>query len=79
MKVQCAICDDIYDFDDNSKKAKWLKSRRLRTFLCQTCDDRIRENTLKRKETGKFKLYRDKKKPFFDFTNNDQNKETDAQ
>lgn len=65
MDVQCVICDTIRSFDDYSFEAKRLKNRWIRTYLCPTCDERIKKNTLKRIETGNFKLFREKKQPFF--------------
>ncbi|HLR65040.1 MAG TPA: YlaI family protein [Pseudogracilibacillus sp.] len=66
MKVQCVICDTIHEFDDDCFEAKRLKNRWIRTYLCDECDERIKKNTLKRHESGKFHLYRDQKKPFFE-------------
>jgi len=64
MDVQCVICDDIRSFDEFSVEAKRLKNRWIRTYLCPSCDERIKNKTLKRKETGNFKLFREKKKEF---------------
>jgi len=60
MKVQCALCDQIEQIDKHSLKAKRLKNRRLELYLCQTCDERIRDKTIQRHQTGKFRLYREK-------------------
>jgi len=73
MDVQCVICDDIRSFDDHSFEAKRLKNRWIRTYMCPTCDERIKSKTIKRLNSGKFRLYREKKKEFIP----DITKETD--
>lgn len=60
MRVQCVICDKIEAIEDNSAEAKRLMNRRMHTYLCEECNNRIAKNTLKRHDTGKFKLYQDK-------------------
>lgn len=57
MQVQCALCDKIETVDDNSFEAKRLLNKRIRSYLCKICYDRIATNTNKRHATGKFKLY----------------------
>ncbi len=57
MNVQCAICDKIEDIDVNSQLAKKLINRRISSYLCQPCYDRITERTQQRHGTGKFNLY----------------------
>lgn len=64
MNVQCAICDAIHTYDDDSITAKKLKNRWIRTYLCPKCDERIRVNTKKRLETGSFIFHKERKKPF---------------
>jgi len=56
MKVKCVICDSIEAIDDNSPLAKKLRNRPIHTYMCQTCNDRIKEKTEARLATGKFKL-----------------------
>lgn len=58
MEVQCAICDKIETIADDSYQAKRLMNRRVQSYLCKTCYDRITEKTMKRHESGNFKLYR---------------------
>ncbi|HEY4554103.1 MAG TPA: YlaI family protein [Bacillaceae bacterium] len=66
MKVQCVICDQPNDLDDDSPLAKKLRNRPIHTFMCQTCHDRIEAKTNARMATGNFRLYRyDKKKNDF--------------
>lgn len=57
LQVQCVLCDIIENIDDNSLQAKRLRNRLSHMYLCQSCYDRIKIKTLKRHETGKFKLY----------------------
>lgn len=60
LQVQCVICDTIHTIKDCSTEAKRLKNRRTHTYLCEICYERIKKNTLKRHQTGKFKLYNGK-------------------
>ncbi|SFD83312.1 Uncharacterized protein YlaI [Lentibacillus persicus] len=62
MKVQCVLCDEINDIEDNSLQAKRLRNRRIRMYLCPECYERIDNNTKKRHATGSFHLYDTKKK-----------------
>ncbi|MBO1003555.1 YlaI family protein [Pseudogracilibacillus auburnensis] len=62
MQVQCVLCDKIESINDNSYEAKRLINKRIQSYLCQTCYDRIETNTKKRHETGKFNLYRSNRK-----------------
>jgi len=57
VQVQCVICDKVERIEDGSLQAKQLYNRKLQSYLCKTCDNRIAENTRKRHETGKFNLY----------------------
>ncbi|MBP3040604.1 YlaI family protein [Bacillaceae bacterium Marseille-Q3522] len=57
MKVKCVICDKIESIDDDSFLAKRLRNRPIHTYMCETCEKRIAENTKKRLETGKFIFY----------------------
>lgn len=57
LKVQCTICDIIEELDNESLEAKRLRNRYSHLYLCDVCYERIKINTLKRHETGKFKLF----------------------
>ncbi|RCW70840.1 YlaI family protein [Saliterribacillus persicus] len=58
MRVKCVICDVIDNIDSNSPEAKKLRNRRIHTYLCKECNDRITEKTQARIATGNFHLYR---------------------
>jgi len=62
MKVKCVLCDKIETIDDESLKAKQLRNRPIHTYMCNTCYNRITEKTNKRLSTGKFRLYRERKR-----------------
>ncbi|WP_047981391.1 YlaI family protein [Ornithinibacillus contaminans] len=62
MQVKCVICDTVNTIEDYSLQAKRLRNRKINMYLCPNCDNRIKENTLKRHETGMFRLYEEKKK-----------------
>ncbi|UFU00895.1 YlaI family protein [Radiobacillus kanasensis] len=62
MRVKCVLCDSIEKIDSNSLQAKRLRNRRIHMYICQSCYDRVGENTKKRHETGNFNLYKEKKK-----------------
>ncbi|WP_082684082.1 YlaI family protein [Lentibacillus amyloliquefaciens] len=62
MKVQCALCDEVDELEDDSLHAKRLRNRRIRMYLCRECYERIDSNTRKRHATGSFQLYDTKKK-----------------
>ncbi|MBU9711265.1 YlaI family protein [Evansella tamaricis] len=57
MRVKCVICDVIENINDFSPLAKKLRNRPIHTYMCGTCNQRIEDNTNKRKDTGNFKLY----------------------
>lgn len=57
LQVQCVLCDVVENIDNHSIEAKRLRNRLSHMYLCQACNERIKMNTLKRHETGKFKLY----------------------
>ena len=57
MNVQCAICDQVDDINANSAQAKRLMNRRISSYLCKKCHNRITEKTRQRQETGNFHLY----------------------
>ncbi|MFD1038737.1 YlaI family protein [Virgibacillus byunsanensis] len=62
MQVKCVICDTIESIEDNSFEAKRLRNRRIHMYLCDTCYNRVDENTRKRHATGNFRLYEKKKR-----------------
>ena len=57
VQVQCVICDKVERIEENSLEAKRLYNRKVQSYLCQTCNNRIAKNTKKRHATGKFNLY----------------------
>lgn len=61
MRVKCVLCDKIESISDESLMAKRLRNRPIHTYLCESCYTRIEDRTNERRESGKFKLYRDKK------------------
>ncbi len=60
MRVKCVICDSIEKINNDCPQAKKLRNRLIHTYMCPSCDERIKKNTLARHKTGKFKLYRKK-------------------
>jgi uncharacterized protein YlaI len=62
MQVKCVLCDEIENIEDYSLEAKKLRNRKTHIFLCQNCNERIKEKTLKRHATGNFHLFQEKKK-----------------
>ncbi|MFG6119114.1 MULTISPECIES: YlaI family protein [Thalassobacillus] len=61
MRVKCVICDDINNIDSNCLQAKRLRNRRLTTYMCPSCHDRIEEKTKQRLATGDFRIYKERK------------------
>lgn len=61
MNVKCVLCDKVEEIKDDSIEAKMLRNRRTHMYICQTCDQRITDKTLKRHATGNFNLYSSKK------------------
>ncbi|WP_084600068.1 YlaI family protein [Pontibacillus litoralis] len=59
MRVKCVLCEDVHNIDSNCLKAKRMRNRRIHTYMCPPCQERIRERTNERKATGNFKLYRE--------------------
>lgn len=55
------LCDYITNLDDENPEAKKLRNRPIHTYMCPSCTERITKRTLERLDTGKFRLYRDKK------------------
>jgi uncharacterized protein YlaI len=62
MQVKCVICDIVENIEDNSPQAKKLRNKKTYMYLCQICNERIKEKTLDRLSTGKFRLYKEKEK-----------------
>ncbi|WP_163536681.1 YlaI family protein [Gracilibacillus sp. YIM 98692] len=60
MRVKCVICDKINRIDNDCPQAKKLRNRLIHTYMCPTCDERIAQNTLKRHQTGNFRLFKQK-------------------
>ncbi|MCJ8006131.1 YlaI family protein [Lederbergia wuyishanensis] len=57
MKVQCILCDQRSDLEDDSTLAKKLRNRPIHTYMCQSCHDRIKVKTEARLASGAFQLY----------------------
>ncbi|GAA0494655.1 hypothetical protein GCM10008986_21600 [Salinibacillus aidingensis] len=62
MKVKCILCDKVEKIAENSLLAKQLRKKRVMTYMCDTCRERIDNKTEKRLETGNYREYREKKK-----------------
>ena len=58
MRVKCVICDKIESIEDETLMAKRLRNRPIHTYMCKDCNERIKERTNARIETGNFRLYR---------------------
>jgi uncharacterized protein YlaI len=67
MRVKCVICDSIQILDDDLPLAKKLRNRPIHTYMCDSCNDRIAENTEKRLATGNFHFFRTSSKIDEDF------------
>ncbi|KAA0548077.1 DUF2197 domain-containing protein [Bacillus sp. BGMRC 2118] len=61
MRVKCVICDKIENIEDETLMAKRLRNRPIHTYMCQECHDRIEVRTKERLDTGKFRVYRERK------------------
>lgn len=57
MRVKCSLCDKIETIDSWSFEAKRLRNKPAKTYMCQTCQERISERTAERNATGHFNLY----------------------
>jgi uncharacterized protein YlaI len=62
MRVKCVLCDKIESIENDCLQAKRLRNRPIHTYMCKPCEERITSKTIKRIETGNFKLYRTKLK-----------------
>lgn len=58
MRVKCVICDEIGQLPDHAPLAKKLRNRPIHTYMCPTCNERIREKTAARVATGNFQFRR---------------------
>ena len=61
MKVQCVICDQQSELEDDTPLAKKLRNRPIHTYMCERCHKRIEEKTKARIASGQFQLYSFKK------------------
>ncbi|MEN2468159.1 YlaI family protein [Ornithinibacillus sp. FSL M8-0202] len=62
MQVKCVLCDVVEIIEDYSLQAKRLRNKKTYMYLCDNCNERIKERTLERHATNKFRLYEEKKK-----------------
>lgn len=62
MKVQCVICDEQNELEDDTPLAKKLRNRPIHTYMCEQCHNRIEEKTRARFASGQFHLYSFKKR-----------------
>lgn len=62
MQVKCVLCDVVENIEDYSLQAKRLRNKKTYMYLCDNCNERIKERTLERLATNKFRLYEEKKK-----------------
>ncbi|TCT26921.1 uncharacterized protein YlaI [Melghiribacillus thermohalophilus] len=62
MRVKCVLCDKVETIDSYSLTAKKLRKRRMLTYMCHQCNERIKKRTFERKKTGRFYLFREQKK-----------------
>ncbi|SER24596.1 YlaI family protein [Piscibacillus halophilus] len=61
MRVKCVLCDGVNKIESYSLLAKNLRKRRVQTYICPSCYERITEKTLERKKNQNFKLYEEPK------------------
>ncbi|MDQ0177019.1 YlaI family protein [Bacillus chungangensis] len=61
MRVKCVLCEKINTLPDDDLRAKRLRNRPIHTYMCEVCDERITQNTQKRIDSGRFRLYQVKK------------------
>lgn len=57
MRVKCVLCEQIERVEPFSLLAKKLRKRRVQTYICQDCHERISEKTIERQKNKNFKLY----------------------
>ncbi|MEN2766581.1 YlaI family protein [Ornithinibacillus xuwenensis] len=61
MQVKCVLCDIVETIEDYSLQAKRLRNRKINMYLCNSCNERIKDRTLQRISTGKFRFFEEKK------------------
>ncbi|WEG15010.1 YlaI family protein [Pullulanibacillus sp. KACC 23026] len=57
MKITCILCQETQEIDDQNPVAKRLRNRPIHTYMCPNCHERITDRTIKRWETGKFRVH----------------------
>ncbi|MFG6149048.1 YlaI family protein [Halobacillus sp. B23F22_1] len=62
MRVKCVLCDSIETIDSYCLQAKRLRNRKITTYMCPSCHERIKRNTEKRINSGHFQFRREIKK-----------------
>ncbi|WP_181348959.1 YlaI family protein [Thalassobacillus sp. CUG 92003] len=62
MRVKCVLCDEVNQIDSYCLQAKRLRNRRIHTYMCQSCHDRIEKKTHERLNTGNFRFNRERKR-----------------
>ncbi|MBB4824066.1 uncharacterized protein YlaI [Sporosarcina luteola] len=58
MRVKCVLCDEIGQLPDDLPLAKKLRNHPINTYMCESCHERIAEETSRRLATGNFTFYR---------------------
>ncbi|WP_279402022.1 YlaI family protein [Piscibacillus salipiscarius] len=54
MRVKCVLCEQIEKVKPYSLLAKKLRKRRIQTYICNECYERISEKTIERRKNEKF-------------------------
>lgn len=72
MKATCILCEKTDDLDPRTFKAKRLRNKPIKMYLCEECEHRIAVNTLARLNSGKFTFHKPFKKPFVNFSSHDE-------
>jgi uncharacterized protein YlaI len=62
MRVKCILCDQIDNISGTSLLAKQLRKRRVMTYMCDSCRERIDAKTKERLASDNYRVYREKKK-----------------
>ncbi|MBB6454979.1 uncharacterized protein YlaI [Salirhabdus euzebyi] len=62
MRVKCILCDNVDNIKGTGLLAKQLRKRRVMTYMCDPCKERIEDRTKERMATGNFKVFRQKKR-----------------
>ena len=58
MRVKCVLCDQIGQLMDDAPLAKKLRNHPINTYMCDSCSERITEQTNIRVSSGKFIFHR---------------------